>query len=473
MGAPEAELGARRWATMDRAAARRRVSLRLKAKSKDDDFYDKIEGQRFQHPETGNKVLFWSLPSAEQKKIRQRYDQGQETGGEGKEQQPSEKKSPSAFSDWLGSMAGDKGSSHRRLTRKLKGLAEKGKLDDAKVTPRGVEVKSLQGLANKAGFEHGTIPHRTYADAMRDAGKWDDDKHRSFMEEQSFESPEAGSRRREDFEKGEKRKEQEAVSLKKKKREEGILHRMKNPPRSREQGEKDRERLTQIDQQRQRLQKRLRSLGPEARKDKERDRLREDLKKLDREEGDVGRTAADGKDPGGDKWKGPFPKGWTDKSRKKFWDSLTSKAPKHKVTECIKKMKDTDITDPGAFCAALADRVIPGWREEAAKERRKKALSQLDKAAKSLEQPLKTRRDYGKLPPKTDEDEKHSILPGADTMSVGDQEKDSPTKLASSPWISLEEMERLCPPCAEKMRKVGFKRVRASVVERMIRDSMR
>jgi len=72
------------------------------------------------------------------------------------------------------------------------------------------------------------------------------------------------------------------------------------------------------------------------------------------------------------KWEGPLPKGWTDESRKKFWDSLTSRAPKHKVTECIKRM-DGKLSNPGAFCASLADRVIPGWREEAAKDRAKKA----------------------------------------------------------------------------------------------------
>ena len=179
------------------------------------------------------------------------------------------------------------------------------------------------------------------------------------------------------------------------------------------------------------------------------------------------------KDPGGDKWKGPLPKGWTDKSRKKFWNSLTSAAPKHKVTECIEKMKGTDITDPGAFCASLADRVIPGWREEAAKDRKKKGFVEPDEVRANLTQPLKTRRDYGKLPPEEekDPDKKHSILPGSDTMSVGDQEKDSPTKLASSPWITREEMERLCPPCAVKMRKAGFKRVRASAVERMLRQT--
>jgi len=63
-----------------------------------------------------------------------------------------------------------------------------------------------------------------------------------------------------------------------------------------------------------------------------------------------------------DKWE-TMPKGWTDESRKSFWDSLTSGAPKHKVTECMKKMEGK-VDDPGAFCASLADRVLgrTDWR---------------------------------------------------------------------------------------------------------------
>lgn len=172
------------------------------------------------------------------------------------------------------------------------------------------------------------------------------------------------------------------------------------------------------------------------------------------------------KDPGGHEWR-KLPKGWTDESRKKFWDTLTARAPKHKVTQCIKKM-DGKVSDPGAFCAALADRVIPGWREEAAKERRKKkALEHLSRAASTLKQPLRTRRDYGALSPDV-EDEKHSVLPGADTLSLGDQEKDEPNRLASSDWITREEMATLCPPCAERMKKARVARVRASVVRRML-----
>ena len=61
------------------------------------------------------------------------------------------------------------------------------------------------------------------------------------------------------------------------------------------------------------------------------------------------------------KWEGPLPKGWTADSRKKFWESLTSGAPKHKVTKCIKEMEGK-VSDPGAFCASLADQETPGWR---------------------------------------------------------------------------------------------------------------
>lgn len=69
------------------------------------------------------------------------------------------------------------------------------------------------------------------------------------------------------------------------------------------------------------------------------------------------------------KWKS-LPKGWTDESRKEFWEDLTSRAPKHKVTECIKRM-DGKVNDPGAFCGALADRVTPGWRKEVSDKKKK------------------------------------------------------------------------------------------------------
>jgi len=122
------------------------------------------------------------------------------------------------------------------------------------------------------------------------------------------------------------------------------------------------------------------------------------------------------KDPGGHKWEGPLPKGWTDASRMKFWDSLTAKAPKHKVTECIKRMEGK-VGNPGAFCAALADRSIPGWRAEAAKERRKKkARVELAQVAAALGQPLRTRRDYGEVP--EDDGEPHSQLPGTDNLTM-------------------------------------------------------
>jgi hypothetical protein len=63
-----------------------------------------------------------------------------------------------------------------------------------------------------------------------------------------------------------------------------------------------------------------------------------------------------------DKWKS-LPKGWTEDSVKKFWDSLTGDN-KHKVTKCIKQM-DGKVDDPGAFCASLADKVLgPEWRSK-------------------------------------------------------------------------------------------------------------
>lgn len=58
-----------------------------------------------------------------------------------------------------------------------------------------------------------------------------------------------------------------------------------------------------------------------------------------------------------DKWK-TLPKGWTEKSVKKFWSSLTGDR-KHKITQCIKKMSGK-VDDPGAFCGGLASRV--GYR---------------------------------------------------------------------------------------------------------------
>jgi hypothetical protein len=136
---------------------------------------------------------------------------------------------------------------------------------------------------------------------------------------------------------------------------------------------------------------------------------------------DLGKSATDKQ---ADKWK-TKPKGWTDESRKKFWDSLTSAAPKHKVSECIKRMNKHMGGNAGPFCASLADRVIPGWREEAAKDRKKKKAS-------SLTQPLSLRRDYG----------------------AGSDDE----------WIDIDEVRELCPPCASKMARNNIRKVRASVL---------
>jgi len=59
------------------------------------------------------------------------------------------------------------------------------------------------------------------------------------------------------------------------------------------------------------------------------------------------------------KWE-KLPKGWTQDSLKKMWETITGKV-KHKVTKCIKTMTGK-VDDPGAFCASLADKMDPGWR---------------------------------------------------------------------------------------------------------------
>ena len=57
-----------------------------------------------------------------------------------------------------------------------------------------------------------------------------------------------------------------------------------------------------------------------------------------------------------------LPTGWSQKSLKKMWDTITGDR-KHKVTACIKKMTGK-VDDPGAFCASLADKMEPGWRSK-------------------------------------------------------------------------------------------------------------
>lgn len=58
-----------------------------------------------------------------------------------------------------------------------------------------------------------------------------------------------------------------------------------------------------------------------------------------------------------DKWKG-MPHGWTDESRKKFWDSIGGS-----VDKCVSKMEGK-VDDAGAFCSSLKDRVekTTHWR---------------------------------------------------------------------------------------------------------------
>ena len=56
-------------------------------------------------------------------------------------------------------------------------------------------------------------------------------------------------------------------------------------------------------------------------------------------------------------WKN-LPEGWTDDSRRKFWESIGGS-----VTKCMAKV-DGHVTDPGAFASALKNRIEQtGWKD--------------------------------------------------------------------------------------------------------------
>jgi hypothetical protein len=83
------------------------------------------------------------------------------------------------------------------------------------------------------------------------------------------------------------------------------------------------------------------------------------------------------------KWEN-LPKGWTDESRKEFWDTLTGDV-KHPVTKCIEKMEGK-FDDPGAFCASLADRVEPGWRSKKEASSYRVAVRHLQASKEKMEE---------------------------------------------------------------------------------------
>ena len=131
------------------------------------------------------------------------------------------------------------------------------------------------------------------------------------------------------------------------------------------------------------------------------------------------------------KWK-DLPKGWTQESVRKFWDSLTDRAPKHPVSRCIREM-DGKVSNPGAFCGGLADQMIPGWREEAAKERKdKKACGDgpcqcggsCGCGGKPKAQPLSLQPDYG---------ESNAALPRAARVIEGWQTREASLKWWATP----------------------------------------
>lgn len=221
-----------------------------------------------------------------------------------------------------------------------------------------------------------------------------------------------------------------------------------------------------------------------------------------------------------DKWE-TKPKGWTDESRKKFWETLTSAAPKHKVTECIKRM-GKHMDDPGAFCASLADRVTPGWRQEAAKEKAASSFHLTPVPGRLDSQTQKLLNRWMSQFPQVDEAllaalakvhhqkdlmmlkapdavkelchllgyEGNTTLPawikqlGAQLrvnsqreFEAGRADASARTASAAQPlslrrdygtvadeWLDIEEVATLCPPCAAKMARNNIRRVRASVL---------
>jgi hypothetical protein len=188
-----------------------------------------------------------------------------------------------------------------------------------------------------------------------------------------------------------------------------------------------------------------------------------------------------GHDKTADRWENK-PKGWTDASRKKFWNSLTSAAPKHKVTECIKRMNKHMGGNAGAFCASLADRVIPGWRQEAAKDRAKKAAGGFILMKKSRALPAgkaKAKDAYkGKVyktqkEAETDAEKLTKRNPvGFAVIKLGSSltqplslRRDSGTTGSDEDeWLDVEEVKKHCPPCAEKMARNGIRKVKASAL---------
>lgn len=67
-------------------------------------------------------------------------------------------------------------------------------------------------------------------------------------------------------------------------------------------------------------------------------------------------------------WAGPLPKGWTDKSRSKFYDSMSHEEGPTKT--CMKKI-DGHVDDPGAFCGSLRDQATgtTKWRHGGGKKK--------------------------------------------------------------------------------------------------------
>jgi hypothetical protein len=169
-----------------------------------------------------------------------------------------------------------------------------------------------------------------------------------------------------------------------------------------------------------------------------------------------------------DKWE-TLPKGWTDESRKEFWESLTSGSPKHKVTACIKKMEGK-MDNPGAFCASLADRVTPGWRDK--KGAKAPTLKGIRNQLKNLLAVLGGADDYlyeGATKAGTAKAlgvvaTSERLLEGLRKSLEESTKEDKGKKASDSEWMTLEEVRTLCPSCADKMASRGIKKIKTAVL---------
>jgi len=133
-----------------------------------------------------------------------------------------------------------------------------------------------------------------------------------------------------------------------------------------------------------------------------------------------------------------LPKGWTEASRSSFWASLTGEGTEHKVTACIAKM-DGNVDDPGAFCAALADRENPGWRKTKAEKHAESAPAPIP--AKGTGDPIKFKVKLGILDSSMHGDKPDPNAPAAGEISKVWVDKDT---LCGTKVLHRKNWEKIC-----------------------------